>query len=83
MNIEVIFKDNREGQVDEALLDKMLAGDIIKMFRRSESWAMPGVDETRGNSRMLWNGLLLYTGPDRRMMSFNIMDECAFVDYAA
>lgn len=83
MEIKVIFSDNREGCVDDAMLDDMLAMDMIKMFRRSGGWAMAGVDETRGVSRALWNGMILYTGPDRRKNSFNIMDECAYIQYVA
>jgi len=83
MKIDVVFKDNNKGQVDEVMLDEMLSKNLISMFRRSNGWAMADVDETRGYSRMTWKGLILYTGPDRRSMSDRIINDCSYFRFVA
>ena len=81
MKIEVVCKDNRAMLVDDSQLDDMLANNKISMFRRSNGWAMAGVDATRGFTKTLWGGIFEYVGPDRRDLSGSFMDECAYILY--
>jgi hypothetical protein len=59
MNVQVMYKDDQIGEIDKAILDEMISGEKIKMFKRSDGWAVVGVDHTRGLGGM-------YGGPDRR-----------------
>ena len=59
MNIPVVFEDNKMGEIDNALLNEMIAVNKVRMFMRSDGWAMIGVASMRGSGGM-------YTGPDRR-----------------
>ena len=59
MNMKVMFQDNRESVIDSTLLNEMISADMIKMFRRSDQWAMVGIDRMRGSGGN-------YTGADRR-----------------
>ena len=59
MKIQVIYQDNKMGKIDKTLLDEMISVNKIKMFMRSEGWAMVGVSSMRGSGGM-------YTGIDRR-----------------
>ncbi len=59
MNLQVIYQDNKMGEIDTSLLNDMITTNKIKMFRRSDGWAMVGVAHTRGDGG-------LYDGVDRR-----------------
>lgn len=61
MNMQVMYQDNKIGQIDSVLLDQMLASNKIKMFMRSDGWAMVGIAHMRGEGGM-------YEGVDRRGM---------------
>lgn len=61
MNMQVMYQDNRIGIIDSALLNEMLASNRIKMFMRSDGWAMVGIAHMRGDGG-------LYEGIDRRGM---------------
>ena len=65
MNMQVMYQDNKIGQLDSALLDGMLDTHKIKMFMRSDGWAMVGITHTRGCGGS-------YAGPNRRSM-YNMM----------
>ncbi|HNX25723.1 MAG TPA: hypothetical protein PKG60_16875 [Spirochaetota bacterium] len=64
MNIQVVYHDNKMGEIDKALLDEMISVNRIRMFMRSDGWAMVGVADMRGSGGM-------YTGLDRRELSAN------------
>lgn len=59
MNMKVVFMDNREGIIDAALLDEMISVNMIRMFMRSDGWAMVGINPIRGAGGT-------YDGMDRR-----------------
>ena len=59
MNMQVMYQDNKIGQIDSALLDNMLDAHKIKMFMRSDGWVMVGVAHMRGEGGS-------YEGVDRR-----------------
>lgn len=59
MNMQVMYQDNKIGQIDSVLLDEMLAVNKIKMFMRSDGWAMVGIAHMRGEGG-------LYEGVERR-----------------
>jgi len=48
MNMKVIFQNDREGVIDAGNLDQMISVDKIKMFMRSDGWAMAGISPVRG-----------------------------------
>ena len=60
MNVKVVFEDNRMGEIDKDQLNEMIAMNKVRMFMRSDGWAMVGIAEMRGS------GGDVYAGPDRR-----------------
>lgn len=70
MNIKVVFEDNRMGEIDKAQLDEMIAMNNVRMFMRSDGWAMVGVASMRGSGGM-------YTGPDRRGL-YGLTDDITY-----
>ena len=46
--MQVMYQDNKIGQIDSALLNSMLDARKIKMFMRSDGWVMVGVAHMRG-----------------------------------
>lgn len=60
MNMKVVYMNNREGIVDSAILDQMIAWNKIRMFKRSDGWAMVGISPLRGSGGA-------YEGDDRRL----------------
>ena len=65
MNMQVMFQNNRAGEIDSSLLEEMISVNKIKMFMRSDGWAMVGITHTRGCGGS-------YAGPNRRSM-YNMM----------
>ena len=61
MNMQVMYTDNRVGQIDSVLLDQMILTHKITKFMRSDGWAMVGEAPTRGEGGV-------YDGVDRRGM---------------
>lgn len=61
MNMQVMYQDNKIGQIDSALLNSMLDARKIKMFMRSDGWVMVGVAHMRGDGGP-------YEGVERRGM---------------
>ena len=61
MNMQVMYQDNKIGQIDSALLNSMLDARKIKMFMRSDGWVMVGVAHMRGEGGP-------YEGVERRGM---------------
>lgn len=59
MNMRVVFLDNKEGTVDSMILNQMISWNRIRMFMRSDGWAMVGISPMRGMGGM-------YEGVDRR-----------------
>ncbi|HPS58249.1 MAG TPA: hypothetical protein PK514_09100 [Spirochaetota bacterium] len=59
MNMQVMYQDNMLGQIDSVLLNRMIETGKIKMFMRSDGWAMVGVSNMRGDGGP-------YAGVDRR-----------------
>lgn len=70
MNMKVVYMDNREGVIDSALLDQMVSVNKIKMFMRSDGWAMVGINPMRGSGGM-------YGGMDRRGV-YGLPDHAAY-----
>ena len=62
MNIQVMYHNNKTGEIDAALLEQMISINRIKMFMRSDGWAMVGISHTRGRGGA-------YAGPERREMT--------------
>jgi hypothetical protein len=54
-----MYQDNIRGEIDSVLLNRMLTSGKIKMFRRSDGWALVGVSDMRGDGGP-------YAGVDRR-----------------
>jgi len=61
MNMQVMYQDNKIGQIDSALLNSMLDAHKIKMFMRSDGWVMVGIAHMRGEGGP-------YEGVERRGM---------------
>ena len=59
MNMKVIFQNNKEGLIDPCMLDQMISANRIKMFMRSDGWAMVGISPMRGSGG-------IYDGLERR-----------------
>ncbi len=59
MNIQVMYQDNIIGEIDPVLLDRMIKTGKVKMFMRSDGWAMIGISQMRGDGGP-------YAGIDRR-----------------
>ncbi|HQO40078.1 MAG TPA: hypothetical protein PK986_06390 [Spirochaetota bacterium] len=59
MNMQVMYNDNIVGQIDSVLLNRLIETGKVKMFMRSDGWAMVGVSPVRGDGG-------LYEGVDRR-----------------
>lgn len=59
MNMQVMFQNNMIGEIDSVLLNQMITSGRIKMFMRSDGWAMVGVSHMRGDGGP-------YAGIDRR-----------------
>lgn len=70
MIMQVMYQNNTTSQIDSALLDQMIELNRIKMFKRSDGWAMVGKDQVRGSGGP-------YAGPDRRGL-YGMMDENAY-----
>lgn len=70
MNMKVVFQDNKEGIVDSKILDQMISWNRIRMFMRSDGWAMVGISPLRGSGG-------LYEGADRRAR-FGWFDEAQY-----
>ena len=49
MNMKVVFTDNKNGEIDSALLSEMIGSDKIRMFKRSDGWATVGISHLRGD----------------------------------
>jgi hypothetical protein len=47
MIIKVIYNDKSCGMVDDTLLDSLILSDQIIAFRRSNGWAVIGLDRVR------------------------------------
>jgi len=62
MLIRVIYQDDRYDMVKPFILDSLLSADRIKKFLRSNGWAAPSSDRTRGIGG-------LYDGEERRQIS--------------
>jgi hypothetical protein len=60
VQIQVRFKDGREGLVDSPALEDMVASEEICHFRRSNGWVNASSAETRGTSKRT------YAGSERR-----------------
>jgi len=54
-----MYQDNQTGEIDRAKLDELISVNQIKMFMRSDGWAIIGLDPLRGSGGM-------YSGTDRR-----------------
>ena len=61
MDMQVMCSNNRSVVIDSNLLEEMISVNKIKMFMRSDGWAMVGIAHTRGEGGN-------YAGPDRRSM---------------
>ncbi|HOP63264.1 MAG TPA: hypothetical protein PK358_10555 [Spirochaetota bacterium] len=59
MNMQVMYQDNKLGEIDNVLLDEMISANKIKMFMRSDGWAVVGSSHMRGEGGP-------YEGIDRR-----------------
>ncbi len=61
MRIQVLFQEDEGFQyVPDYLLGRLIAKQRIQAFRRSDGWAVIGLDPVRGE------GNPLYAGPERR-----------------
>ncbi len=47
MGIQVEFRDGMQGEVPEAVLDRLIEMNLIARFRRSSGWAELGRDPVR------------------------------------
>ncbi len=70
MNIPVMYNDNKIDEIDKSRLDELLSMNKIKMFMRSDGWAMVDVAAIRGAGGM-------YSGPDRRGL-YGLMNESVY-----
>ncbi len=61
MKMQVMYQDNKIGMIDSTHLNEMLVANRIKMFMRSDGWAMVGIAHMRGEGGP-------YEGLDRRGM---------------
>lgn len=59
MNMQVMYQNNIIGEIDSVLLNRMIDTGRIKMFMRSDGWAMVGISHMRGDGGP-------YAGVDRR-----------------
>jgi len=62
-----MFQNNRAGEIDSKLLEEMISVNKIKMFMRSDGWAMVGIAHTRGEGGS-------YAGQNRRSMYSMMLD---------
>lgn len=60
--IEVEMKDGTRCRMAPRALDMFLVRDEVSRFRRSDGWAVVGVDPLRGAKRNIY-----YDGLERRM----------------
>ena len=70
MNIKIMYNNDRIDQVDSEQLEKMISMKLIKMFMRSDGWAIAGTARVRGKGGM-------YEGPDRRGL-YGLTDELKY-----
>lgn len=59
MNMQVMYQNNVIGEIDSLILNQMITSGRIKMFMRSDGWAMVGISPMRGEGGA-------YAGIDRR-----------------
>lgn len=60
MMIQVVYQDGRHDMVKPVLLDRLIEGQEIAQFRRTEGWVAVGVDPVRKRGRRM------YSIPERR-----------------
>ncbi len=70
MNMRVVYMDNKEGIIDSVLLDQMISANKIRMFMRSDGWAMVGINPVRGAGGT-------YEGLDRRA-AYTLRDQVTY-----
>lgn len=49
MLIRVVYRNGRHDMVKPHLLDKLLAQQALRSFRRASGWAVIGIDPLRGS----------------------------------